>query len=126
MAGIARKVGSKDSRFCVFVCTPLYVLARVLFPLSSSLDRQNEGKRRDFHVLFLHSPTLREEKSRSLSPRCPSVLLTKVEWDSDAILNNGKLEDLVRLALKRLNVSYLTISSHLVWFQRETLVCHEH
>lgn len=49
----------------------------------------------------------------------------KVEWDSDAILDNGKLEDLVRLALKRLNVSYLTILSRLVWFQRETLVCHE-
>jgi hypothetical protein len=35
-------------------------------------------------------------------------------WDSDAILDNGKLEDLVRLALKRLNVSYLTILSRLV------------
>lgn len=47
------------------------------------------------------------------------------EWigfgrDSD----NGKLEDLVRLALKRLNISYLTILSRLVWFERETLVCH--
>lgn len=34
-----------------------------------------------------------------------------------------KLEDLVRLALKRLNISYLTISSRLVWFERETFVC---
>lgn len=41
--------------------------------------------------------------------------------DSDG---NGKQEDLVRLALKRLNVSYLTILSRLVRFERETLVCH--
>lgn len=34
-----------------------------------------------------------------------------------------KLEDLARLALKRLNISYLTISSRLVWFERETFVC---
>jgi hypothetical protein len=42
----------------------------------------------------------------------------------DAIRINGKPEDLVRLALKRLNVSYLTISSRLVRFERESLVCH--
>lgn len=35
---------------------------------------------------------------------------------------NEKLENLVRLALKRLNVSYLTISSRLVWFERGALV----
>lgn len=126
MAGIARKVGSKDSRFCVFVCTPFYVLARVLFPLSSSLDRQNERKREGFsRSLSLLADLARgEEKEPWVSPRRP--FSSREEWDSDAILDNGKLENLVRLALKRLNVSYLTILSRLVWFQQETLVCHEH
>jgi len=66
-----------------------------------------------------------ERREREL--RLPDVLsvCVKVEWDSNAILDNGKLEDLVRLALKRLNVSYLTILSRLVWFQRETFVCHK-
>lgn len=126
MAGIARKVGSKDSRFCVFVCTPFYVLARVLFPLSSSLDRQNERKRVGFsRSLSPLADLARGEERESVSlPRRP--FSSREEWDSDAILDNGKLENLVRLALKRLNVSYLTILSRLVWFQRETLVCHEY
>lgn len=70
----------------------------------------------------------REERERESGPslRQPLSVCVKVERDSNAILDNGKLEDLVRLALKRLNVSYLTILSRLVWFQRETLVCHEH
>lgn len=47
------------------------------------------------------------------------------EWRLGCDSGNGKLENLVRLALKRLNVSYLTISSRLVWFEREALVRHE-
>ena len=85
--------------------------------------RGNEGIT---HVLFLHS-LLCEGKERERIETLSGALSVrvKVEWDSNAILDNGKLEDLVRLALKRLNVSYLTILSRLVWFQRETLVCHE-
>ena len=67
----------------------------------------------------------RKERERIETFSSALSVRVKVEWDSNAILDNEKLEDLVRLALKRLNVSYLTILSRLVWFQRETLVCHE-
>lgn len=45
MAGIARKVGSKDSRFCAFVPRLFYVLPRAFFTLSSG-PRPAERKER--------------------------------------------------------------------------------
>lgn len=119
-----------------------YVFARA-FPLSSGLDRQNERNGESLAlILLLHSLRKAEEEerepnfSRALSrPRegrihrfssfraCILVSLWRIGFGRD--LGNEKLEDLVRLALKRLNVSYLTILSRLVWFERETLVCHE-
>lgn len=128
MAGIARKVGSKDSCFCVFrLHTSLCCRARALSGPRSAKREETEGFSRSLSPFAdpVRGEGRERERVGTLPPATLSVCV-KVERDSNAILDNGKLEDLVRLALKRLNVSYLTILSRLVWFQRETLVCHEH
>lgn len=126
MAGIARKVGSKDSRFLRFrlhtsLCCRARALSAFIEPRSAERE-ETEGSSRSLSPFAVFARG-EEKESRIVPPVTP--FHAKVEWDSDAILDNGKLEDLVRLALKRLNVSYLTILSRLVWFQRETLVCYE-
>lgn len=128
MAGIARKVGSKDSRFCVFrshtsLCSRARALSAFIGPRSAERE-ETEGFSRSLSPLADCARGGGERRAEE-NPPAPFQFGAKVEWDSDAILDNVKLEDLVRLALKRLNVSYLTILSRLVWFQRETLVCHE-
>lgn len=122
MADIARKVGSKDSRFCVFVYIPsLRSRARVLFAFTSAkrLDRQNKRNGGLLTRSLSSFATLWRERRKSENPR-------RSFWSREGrmgfgrdSMDNRKLEDLVRLALKRLNVSYLTIMSRLVWFQRE-------
>lgn len=72
MAGIARKVGSKDSRFCVFVYIPsLCSRARALSAFTSTkrLDRQN--KRNGGLLTHFLSPfaTLWRERRKSENPR---------------------------------------------------------
>lgn len=144
MAGIARKVGSKDSRFFVSTYSPLRFRARAFrfhrasigrtkgterASLSSSFSftrcerRRRKNENRIFFSRALSRP--REGRIRRVSSfrACILVSLWRIGFGRDS--GNGKLEDLVRLALKRLNVSYLTILSRLVWFEREALVCHE-
>lgn len=125
MAGIARKVGSKDSRFLRFrLHTSLRSRVRALSAFIGpwSAEREvTEGFTRSLSPFV----SLRGERRESRSFRRPFSSHGGRMGIRTRFLDNGKLEDLVRLALKRLNVSYLTILSRLVWFQRETLVCHE-
>lgn len=136
MAGIVRKVGPKDSRFLHFSFPRFRSVFN--FPLSSDYDRQNERERerRDGILLRTASPAREMETGTEVLPRSSSSVARRAEvvisstrrlstfralcrcrafdgenGDSGAISGNGKLENLVRLALKRLNVSYLTISS---------------
>lgn len=128
MAGIARKVGSKDSCFLrfrlhTFLCSRARALPAFIIGPRSAEREETEG----FLASFLSplADLARGERKEVADPFGALSVRAKVEWDSDAILDNGKLEDLVRLALKRLNVSYLTILSRLVWLQQETLLCYE-
>lgn len=142
MAGITRKVGSKDSCFYAFVSRLFYVFARAFFQLSSvgrrkrtervslssSISTRRKRRRRENEKRIFRRSFSGRAKAESIDFFLfrvhPCLVMTnriRIRRDS----NNEKLEDLVRLALKRLNVSYLTILSRLVWFERETLVCHE-
>lgn len=115
MADIARKVGSKDSCFSHF----LIFLHR---------DSIREGNKEIFSLVL--SPFTVKEEGRERARDSFSDRKTKSSddplyfetnssriWISGATRMMGKLEDLVRLALKRLNVSYLTILSRLVWYE---------
>lgn len=98
-------------------------LALVLLLLHSLREAEEEEREPNFFSRALSRP--REGRIHRFSSfrACILVSLWRIGFGRDS--GNGKLEDLVRLALKRLNVSYLTILSRLVWFERETLVCHE-
>lgn len=138
---------------CRFVVFSLRSHARLLFPLSSGprseptksrakpdgfslvhlivpLVKYREGDRRWSEVrIYLANSFQLVRARRRENP--PVIFFLHFGRASSSVVygerdsGDGKLEDLVRLALKRLNVSYLTISSRLVWFERETLVCHE-
>lgn len=135
--------------FCAFVPRLSYVFARAFFPLLRGYDRQKKRNKKRTLAHPLSSSLgegggvgKREEENRGprffrgsrkikIARRQTSSdnfswfgLSSRYARNPDAIRVNGKLEDLVRLALKRLNVSYLTILSRLVRFERETLVCH--
>jgi len=142
MAGIARKVGSKDSRFLCFRSMSLLrfrALSAFIEPRLTERKERRESRSRSLSPLiargeggrtrteFFASPLQAARRQNPpiffISDVCIFVSLWRIGFERDS--DNGKLEDLVRLALKRLNVSYLTILSRLVWFERKTLVCHE-
>jgi len=119
MAGIARKVGSKDSRFSHF---PIFSYIGTRFGREtegssrsssrpSRLKEKGGGRRKDEIPFSDRAETKSSDDSLDFETNSSRI------WISDATRTMGKLEDLVRLALKRLNVSYLTILSRLVWYE---------
>lgn len=115
------KSGPKIPVFAFSFTYLLYVLVHVFFSLShrqnASIGRTKETE--DFSlVLFLRLPLCEGRGGRVKIPGALFDREGRMGFGRDS-MDNRKLEDLVRLALKRLNVSYLTIMSRLVWFQRE-------
>lgn len=99
--------------------------ARALSAFIEPSIGRTRGNGGDSHVLFLRFRRLcvgERRKSRSL-PLAPFQFARRLNGTRTRFWITGKQEDLVRLALKRLNVSYLTILSRLVWFQRERRSC---
>lgn len=146
MAGIARK--SWAQRFPLFALSFHQAVLRSR-TFSAGLDRQNVrdgaktppvrfprrkssrglGRGPSFSYGLRPSPREGGIVPAILLPFLPALRVPTSDWNMSQGATRPmekkrkKLEDLVRLALKRLNVSYLTISSRLVWFERETFVC---
>lgn len=140
MAGIARKSWAQRFPFSRFRSTlgcsafSRALLARLF--RSTEREKRSEQRRRRSSRGWDRAPALaagpvrvKAESSRRSSsvsagarPRLPARDASLGRDSANGKRNRRKLEDLVRLALKRLNVSYLTISSRLVWFERETSV----
>lgn len=124
----ASRSESRLQRFPFFAISLFVSLLRSFHFLTSRLEGNEGGGGGRDPSLVLPPFTREGGRARPLPnfPRTPfSSRVPRRNMDFGRDSNNGKLEDLVRLALKRLNVSYLTILSRLVWYERETFVCHE-